>query len=212
MARISAAQRRAQLLDAAWRVLLADGVNGATTRAVCAEAGMPQSTFHYCFDSRDELLSEIATVMLPRELVAVVTAVSRGGTLVDTVHRALLAYWELVEAEPRVHQVISEITMLGLREPALADPTRRRYAGYPAAVAGVLDQIADVRGIAWDRPVSVLAAQIVAMLDGLTLQFLVNGDASAAREALWACAQDVAARGRRIRRAMELPVLSGTAT
>ena len=93
---------------------------------------MPQGAFHYCFASRDELLTEVAAVMLPRELAARPPRRStRGGSLVDTVHRALLAYWELVEAEPRAHQVIYEITALALRDPALSAPTRARYAGYP---------------------------------------------------------------------------------
>jgi AcrR family transcriptional regulator len=209
MPRISAVDRRAQLLDAAWRVLLADGVAGATTRAICAEAGMPQGAFHYCFSSRDELLTEVAAVMLPRELSAATQAIGRAGTLVDTVHGALLAYWELVEAEPRVHQVIYEITALALRDPALSAPTRERYAGYPTAVAAVLERIAEVRGVVWDRPVAVLAAQIVAVLDGLTLQYLVGRDAGTARAALLACAQDVAARARRARRVAVMPVLAG---
>ena len=211
MPRMSAVDRRAQLLDAAWRVLLADGVGGATTRAICAEAGMPQGAFHYCFSSRDELLIEVAAVMLPRELSAATQAIGRSGSLVDTVHGALLAYWDLVETEPRVHQVIYEITTLALREPALSAPTRERYASYPTAVAAVLERIADVRGIVWDRPVPVLAAQIVAVLDGLTLQYLVGGDAGTAREALSACAQDVAARGRRVRRATVASALAGAA-
>jgi AcrR family transcriptional regulator len=211
MPRISAVDRRAQLLDAAWRVLLTDGVAGATTRAICAEAGMPQGVFHYCFSSRDELLTEVAAVMLPREMNAAGQTIGRGGTLVDTVHRALLAYWELVETEPRVHQVIYEITALALREPALSAPTRGRYAGYPAAVAAVLERIAEVRGIVWDRSVPVLATQIVAVLDGLTLQYLIRGDAGTARAALLACAQDVAARGRRARRATVTSVLAGAA-
>jgi hypothetical protein len=78
-------------------------------------------------------------------------------------------------------------------------------------VAAVLERIADVRGIVWDRPVPVLAAQIVAVLDGLTLQYLVGGDAGTAREALSACAQDVAARGRRVRRATVASALAGAA-
>lgn len=45
--RLAIAQRRELLLAAAWRVMIKDGVAAATTRAICAEAGMPQSSFHY---------------------------------------------------------------------------------------------------------------------------------------------------------------------
>src|SRR6478735_7534387 len=115
MARVPVAERRALLREAAWRVLLAEGVAGATTRAICAEAGMPQGAFHYCFASRDELLTELASVMLPRESTAAAATVTHQGSLADALHRALLAYWQLVEAEPRTHQVIHEITALSLR-------------------------------------------------------------------------------------------------
>lgn len=210
MARVPVAQRRALLRDAAWRVLLAQGLAGATTRAICAEAGMPQGAFHYCFQSRDELLTELAAVMLPREWTAASATVTREGTLADALHRALLAYWELVEAEPRTHQVIYEITALSLREPALVGPTRDRYGRYPQVVISVLERIAEVRRICWDRPLAVLARQVVALLDGLTLQFLIDGDAAAARAALAGFAHDLAGHARRVRRSADVPALTGS--
>ncbi len=209
MVRVPVAERRSLLRDAAWRVLLAEGVAGATTRAICAEAGMPQGAFHYCFESRDALLTELASVMLPRESMAASATVTRGGTLADALHRALLAYWELVESEPRTHQVIHEITALSLREPALVGPTRDRYRRYPQVVTSVLEEIAEVRRISWDRPLDVLARQVVALLDGLTLQFLIDRDAQAARGALAGFAEDLAGHAHRLRRGVPVSVGDG---
>ena len=59
MPRVPAVERRELLLQAAWRILVRDGVAAATTRAICAEAGMKQGVFHYCFTNRDELLREV---------------------------------------------------------------------------------------------------------------------------------------------------------
>ena len=41
MARVSAEERRRQLVAAAFRVIGRDGFAGVTTRRVCAEAGAP---------------------------------------------------------------------------------------------------------------------------------------------------------------------------
>ncbi|WP_161632144.1 TetR/AcrR family transcriptional regulator [Nakamurella lactea] len=194
MTRIPVAERRTQLLAAAWRVLLAEGVAGATTRAICEEADMPQGVFHYCFDSRAELLAELVGGMLPREVSAALATVNRRGSAAGAVERALLAYWELVEADPQAQQVIYEITVTSLRDPVLAELTRQRYAGYPAGIARVLDELAQVRGFQWDRPVRVLARQVIALLDGLTVQFLVDRDAATARAALAAFATDLSLR------------------
>jgi DNA-binding transcriptional regulator YbjK len=65
--RISATQRRAALVQAALRVVAARGVQAATTRAIVAEAGMSLASFHYAFESRDELMSELVTSVVAGE-------------------------------------------------------------------------------------------------------------------------------------------------
>lgn len=59
MKRIPPAVRRELLLDAAFRVIARNGVQAATTRAVCAEANMPLASFHYVFESQAELMREL---------------------------------------------------------------------------------------------------------------------------------------------------------
>ncbi|MDO5499209.1 MAG: TetR family transcriptional regulator [Propionibacteriaceae bacterium] len=59
MKRIPPAVRRELLLDAAFRVIARSGVQSATTRAICAEAAMPLASFHYVFESQQELMREL---------------------------------------------------------------------------------------------------------------------------------------------------------
>lgn len=56
---ISAGERREQLVAAALRVMRRDGIAAASTRAICAEAGMPHGAFHYCFHSKKELYAAL---------------------------------------------------------------------------------------------------------------------------------------------------------
>ncbi|MEA5154871.1 TetR/AcrR family transcriptional regulator [Raineyella sp.] len=49
-------RRRELLLEAGERVIARVGLEGATTRAVVTEAGMPLASFHYAFSSRAEFI------------------------------------------------------------------------------------------------------------------------------------------------------------
>jgi AcrR family transcriptional regulator len=61
---VRAAQRRAQLLDAAVEVLVRDGLEGLTLRDVAAQAGVRLSTLQYIFSSRAELVAALSERVL----------------------------------------------------------------------------------------------------------------------------------------------------
>lgn len=196
MPRLSVAERRELLLAAAWRVLVRDGFAAATTRAICAEAEMKQGVFHYCFVSRDELLREVAAGLLATQVDASIGAVGPDGTMVEAVTLAFATYWATVEAEPGLHQVLYEITTAVLRNPRSSAIARFQYQRYLAGVLDSIDQIAEIRQVVWDLPREVLARQVVTVLDGLTLHFLVDRDRGAARATLDAFAVDLAGHAR----------------
>ncbi|WP_433633738.1 TetR/AcrR family transcriptional regulator [Nocardia sp. CA-120079] len=59
MARIPSAERRADLVAAAVRMIAARGVDGATTRCIAQEAGAPLATLHYCFATKELLFAAV---------------------------------------------------------------------------------------------------------------------------------------------------------
>lgn len=196
MARLPATERRELLLQAAWRILVRDGFAAATTRAICAEADMKQGVFHYCFTNRDELLREVSAGLLSAQVSASIGAVSKDGTMAESVGRAFAVYWDTVEADPGMHQVLYEITTSVLRDPQAGEIARFQYSRYVDSVLETIKEIAEIRNISWDIPVEVLARQVVTVLDGLTLHYLVDRDSAAARAALQAFADDFARHAR----------------
>lgn len=68
MARVPAAQRRQQFLEATIDVVAKHGVRGATTREIANEAQAPLAALHYCFESKDQVLFEVHQMQL-RSLV-----------------------------------------------------------------------------------------------------------------------------------------------
>lgn len=51
--------RRVELIEAAYRVFLTDGLNGLTTTRICREAGMSQGILTYYFKGKDDVLFEM---------------------------------------------------------------------------------------------------------------------------------------------------------
>ncbi|KFG03765.1 TetR/AcrR family transcriptional regulator [Streptomyces scabiei] len=174
MARMAAKDRREELIAAAFRVMVRDGVTKATTRAIVNEAKMPLGVFHYCFSSREELLQEVLTRFTARSADAARNALQEGGDLGARISKSLSAFWDGVERGPGEHQVTYELTHHALRQAGFEELARRQYQSYLDVHQGLLVEAAEAEGIRWTAPVPVLARYLNAVLDGLILCWLVD--------------------------------------
>lgn len=181
MARMSLAERRTQLVAAAITVMTRDGVRAATTRAVVAEAGTSLSVFHYCFESKHQLLLAVVTELAARNTRTDDDAPALAGLSPRQAVRAgLEAYWEDVLAHPAVHQLTYEVTQFCLRDPKLEPVAVQQYELY---AAGVLAQF-EALGVQTTLPAEVVARHVSVTMDGLTLDWLVRRDEASSRAAL----------------------------
>ncbi len=184
MTRVSADVRRELLIEAAIRVMVRDGVARTTTRAIVGEADMRLGAFHYCFRSKAELLEQVIRTITTHSLEPALAALERGGTLEERLLGGLREYWDHVVRFPEEHRVTYELTQYAVREPGLAEVARKQYEIYLEANTTVLDTIAASSGITWSAPVPVLARSVAALIDGMTLLYLNEGDAETAWTAL----------------------------
>jgi len=186
--RIPASERRAALIDAALRVVSRNGLAQATTRAIVAEAGMSLASFHYAFESRDELVDELITTVIGREQQAVLPDPITGQTLREILEAGLLRYFEHLRADPEHEQAMLELTQYALRSPERHPLAAAQYARYAELAAHALELAAKQSGARWRSPVDRVARVLVAFTDGLTLTWLVERDDDAARAVVAAAA------------------------
>lgn len=184
MSRMAAKDRREELIAAAFRVMVREGVTKATTRAIVSEAHMPLGVFHYCFSSREELLQEVLTRFTDRSVTAARKTFEGDGDLGSRIARSLNAFWEGVEHSPGEHQVSYELTHYALRQAGFEELARRQYRHYLEAHTALLTEAAETAGIEWAVPLPVLARYLNAVLDGVTLSWLVDRDSEHSREVL----------------------------
>lgn len=184
MPRMAASDRRAELLEAAIRVMTRDGVAKATTRAIVNEAGMPLGVFHYCFDSRAQLLELVTETLTERYVAEARGLFAPHREIRDSILDSLNAFWTGFEANPREHQISYELTQYALRNPGFESVARRQYEIFLGAFASLLELAADNAGIEWTVPVPVLARYMQSMIDGLSVTWLVDRDSDDSRAVL----------------------------
>jgi AcrR family transcriptional regulator len=189
MARMPADERRAALVAAALRVLAREGIAGTTTRAIVAEAGMPLGAFHYCFESKDELLRQLSGVVVVQEFTAAAAALQPGADIRTSISEGLGYWFDYVEGGPDQQQVLFELGQYARRSTALEGLDREQYQVYWAAAEQVILAFGAAAAVSWTVPVETLARFLVANLDGITLGWLADRDGAAARAALGVLAE-----------------------
>ena len=180
MGRVSSAERRVALVRAALRVIDRDGVHGATTRMIVAEAGMSLASFLYAFRSRDEMMRELVAFVVQDEQRVSLEALDPDADIRSAVRAGMQAYFELLRAHPSREQALQELVQYSLRTPELEHLPRAQYASYFHTARVLLERGAENAGVQWSLPIEQLARILIAITDGLTVAWLADRDDEAA--------------------------------
>lgn len=191
MARIPATQRRQDLVAAAFRVMARDGVAAASTRAICNEAGVAQSAFHYCFHTKEDLLRQ-----LTRSVVVEMGSRAPSTTAADLESSLVQAFDHLFSAAagaPDQQLVLYELTATVLRDPELAELASWQYDQYFGAIDVLLRDLTKRFDFQWALPIDVVARLFTALIDGAILSWLADRNTEQTKEMLGVAAKQLAA-------------------
>jgi AcrR family transcriptional regulator len=185
MARMALDERRERLVQAALTVVKREGVAGATTRAIVAEAGMPLGAFHYAFGSRDELLGAVVEAVADLDRMAAEPALASDApepiALNDLIRRGMDLFLDHLAADPYAELAFLELTLHGARQDLDDGVSRRRYSVAYSAPEYLLARSAKLCGREWAVSLGQAARLLVAALDGITIAYLADHDLDAAR-------------------------------
>ena len=167
--RKSAAERRRELIDAGIACLGEGGMSGFTIDRIRRRAGVSRGLINHHFRSKDDLLLQIYAQMTehllveteqgtPREFLRAIIDFNFDERTFNTSNlRAWLAVWGEIASNR-----------------ALFDLHRRRYAGYQSRIAAALRAVATERGL--DVEARQLARQLIALIDGLWLEYCLHAE------------------------------------
>jgi AcrR family transcriptional regulator len=178
---VIAEERRAQIIEAAIRVLLQEGIVEATTRKITAEAGVNVATLNYYFGSKDKLLMAVLEKVLRETEAAIWSSVRTDQGLRTTLESYLQVIWSYVEATPELQLLQYELSLYAIRHPESAWLAKWQYDWYCRGAEAVFRKSCDTGNETSLIPLADLASFVVAGVDGLLLQFLADHDAARAR-------------------------------
>jgi len=168
--------RRRVILEAAVRVLEAEGLSGVTHRVVAREADTPLAATTYYFASKDQLLAEALELMAQAEIDrlsshAAELSASLGG--IDDLGRAIADFFApRLSRDRRTAIAKYELYLEAARRPALRPVARRWIAAFTDLADAVLADLGIPEPA--DR-----AQMLVAGLDGIVIHELATAGASA---------------------------------
>lgn len=181
--RLTPAERRALIEDAACACMARGGIREFTVDKIAAEAGVSRGLIAHHFGSMDGLLVAVY-VRMYREWIEVIAEPRPGLSRIEAIVEALVS-----PALFRRDLLNIWLTLWGeiANNPVLRDEHRKLYASYRGEIAGALRDEARRNGLAIDA--DAVASAFICLIDGLGVQrcvepaLLTEADA---RAACWA--------------------------
>ena len=93
--------KRGLILDAARRVFEAEGLEGASLRAIAAEAGYTPAALYFHFESKEAIYAEVLRNSLASLETAIDRAIARARTPKDQLQAAAMAFFRFYADNPR---------------------------------------------------------------------------------------------------------------
>ena len=171
----SLVDRRRGLVDAAVRVISAEGVAKATTRRIAEEASVSGAIVHYAFETKDDLFKAVYESLTAVAFTEIGAHISPGIGLEEGARQVLAGFARWIEADRNAVLALLELTAWSLRNPDSRHLARRVYRRHLDLTAGLLaDAAPEV-----DAVTLLTTARLVNVaLDGIYLQWRALGDDS----------------------------------
>lgn len=160
--------KRGLILEAARKVFEAEGLEGASLRAIAAEAGYTPAALYFHFDSKEAIYAEVLLASLESLRMKVNSAASAAGGVRERLRAAALAFFDFYAENPRDLDLGFYLFRGGMKPISVG---RERDETLNAALAAALQPVADAAaafGISNDEA-NLLVADTFAHAAGLLL-------------------------------------------
>jgi TetR/AcrR family transcriptional regulator, regulator of biofilm formation and stress response len=196
MNRISAEQRREDFVNAAVRTVAANGASGATTRLIAVEADAPLASLHYCYESKEALFDAVfeALARRPYEWAESEQGLGLAVAASNVLTRAVDWYVE----HPDWARARLELFFWAVHAED-GEVAARAYDLQGRALSDLLYQACAKRDDVTLVPHTTQL--LIALVDGLLLQWLSREDEAALRDELKSAAEALEAMLKPARRA-----------
>ncbi|MFF0814797.1 TetR/AcrR family transcriptional regulator [Rhodococcus sp. NPDC003318] len=166
-------QRRQEIAEAVWRLIMRDGMSGVSVRDVAAEANLSTGSLRHMFATKTDLLAYSMQLVHARLGIRVRAHVA----IADPRERALAMLSEVLPLdEVRRTQliVILSLTTEAPSHPAVQELTRQAQRETRQAYVGLLEYLSRKGLVAPHLDIELEAVRLHALVDGAALHSLLG--------------------------------------
>lgn len=163
----NSADRSADILAAACRVITRSGTRKLSLKDVAREAGVSKALIHYYFRSREDLLAKAYVFADERGRRRVLDEVGGLESAAVRLERLLLRYFT---DEPEMHEdwiLWSELSSTAVFEPELRATMENSFASWNAWIEVLIEEAIDDGSLPADTDPAGMALALTALVDGL---------------------------------------------
>ena len=168
---------RHRLLDAAAEVFAEIGLDAASVEAICERAGFTRGAFYSNFESKDELMLELAASIAERKIAGVRERVSEADASDLRFHPEKLVLHVLdADGDDRTGILLAnEIQMRAMRDRALAATYAKSHELHVAGIAALIDDVASRFGMRLRLPSTAFARVLMETWESTATAAVIDG-------------------------------------
>lgn len=171
--RLSAKDRKEQLISATVELMRREGVQSVTTRAIAKEANAPLAAAHYCFSSKDELMEAAAEAWL-KNLSSFSGDVPSNFGLRRAVEQVAEGYWRALQEEPSSLLAEIELILWATRNAPNSPLAAKIYPAYEVELGNIFAAAAQTNGDRCRIEIPALVRSFLMIYDGAALQYMTD--------------------------------------
>jgi TetR/AcrR family fatty acid metabolism transcriptional regulator len=165
------------IVKAAFKAIAEKGYARVSMRDIASEAGVNKSILHYYFKDKDELISAVFHSLHERFREIAAGAVSVPTGVEDRLSEGFGQFLVLTENEPEWFLVIMDLTIQAVQNPGKREEVYSLSGSLREIVADGFREAREAGEIKANADENVLAAMVIAMVNGLALQYIVDREA-----------------------------------
>jgi AcrR family transcriptional regulator len=170
----SKARTREELVSAARRVFLDRGFHAATLEEIADAAGYSKGAVYSNFAGKDDLFLAVLEERYAERAKAY-EEVFLGATELEQTFRAIARLMtDSFARDPAWWSLLSEFSTHASRNPVLLARLRAARDRYMDALAGMIDAVAERRGMTWALPAREIARGSGALMRGMAVEWLID--------------------------------------
>lgn len=168
------ARTRAELIDAAARVVGRKGYHSATVDDIAAEAGFTKGAFYSNFVSKEDVFIELVADRSRNWTIAVARAYEGEDPLPQRLREGGQVLTRMVEEQVDWMLLTSEMLSQCVRDPPLRERLAAAYEDCRQIISRAIDRVEQDFGVQLPMPSDQVATLTMAMTDGFVFQRLAD--------------------------------------